>query len=134
MLDSYEDTGNEYDFKKKQEGDEEYADMDQEYEETKGSKKRKRMNLRDPEKNQELPSNYRHIRTSVKKVRQEYYTAVDRQAFVLHVSKEQAIGLTIIVAKELFGLTWKRFDEDEDNVDLNTVPDRKCIRKVCKAR
>ena len=71
LLDPEEDTGKEDDFKEKKESDDEYADMDPEYEETKGSKKRKRMNLGDPENNQELPSNYRHIRTSVKKVRQE---------------------------------------------------------------
>ena len=134
FLDPDEDTGKEDDFKEKQESDEEYADMDPEYEETKGSKKRKRMNLGDPENNQELPYNYRHIWTSVKKVRQEYYTAVDRQVSELHMSKEQAIGSTIIVAKELFGLKWKRFDEDEDKVDLDTVPDKKCIREVGKAR
>ena len=50
------------------------------------------------------------------------------------MSKEQAIGLTLIVAKELFGLKWKRFYEDEDKVDLDTVPDKKCIREVGKSR
>ena len=50
----------------------------------------------------ELPDNFRHIRHGVKKVRPEYYTAVDRCISELHMSKEQAIGSTIIIAKELF--------------------------------
>ena len=97
-------------------------------------KKRQRLNLGDPENNSELLADYRYIRTSVNNVRAEYYTAVDRQVSELHMSKEQAIGSTIIVAKELFGVQWKKSNEDEDKVDLDTVPDKKRIREVGKAR
>ena len=92
------------------------------------------MNLGDPENNSELLADYRYIRTSVNNVRAEYYTAEDRQVSKLHMSKEQAIGLTIIVAKKLFGVKWKRSNEDEDKVDLDTLPDKKRIREVGKAR
>ena len=29
------------------------------------------------------------------------------------MSQDQAIGSVIIVAKEMFGLKWKKFDEDQ---------------------
>ena len=81
-----------------------------------------------------LPPNYRHIRTSVKCVRPEYYTAIDRCISELHMSKEQSIGSTIIVARELFNLCWKTSEEDDSVVDLDTVPDKSAIRKMGNAR
>ena len=81
-----------------------------------------------------LPPNYRHIRTSVKSVRPEYYTAIDRCISELHMSKEQSIGSTIIFAKELFNLRWKTSEEDDCVVDLDTVPDKRAIRKMGNAR
>ena len=92
------------------------------------------MGKADPNNNLELPKNYKHIHLSVQRVRPEYYTALDRCISELHMSKEQAIGSTIIIAKELFNVIWKRFDDDEEQVDLDTVPDRKRIREVGKAR
>ena len=71
-----------------------------------------------------LPPNYRHIRTSVKSVRPEYYTAIDCCISELHMSKEQSIGSTIIFAKELFNLRWKTSEEDDCVVDLDSVPDK----------
>ena len=113
-------------------------DFDYEMEEgqdVRSSKKRRRIvGEADPNNNLELPKNYKHIRLSVQRVRPEYYTALDRCISELHMSKEQAIGSTIIIAKELFNVIWKRFDDDEEQVDLDTVPDRKRIREVGKAR
>lgn len=51
----------------------------------------------------------------------------------LHMSQAQAIGSTIIVAKEMFGLSWRSFDEDDKEITLDTVPDKKRNREVGKA-
>ena len=100
------------------------------------SKKRKRSLVSEgsAENVGRLPDSYRHIRRSIIGVRPEYYTAVDRCISELHMSKEQAIGSTIIIAKELFNLTWKSFDEDEGTIDLDTLPDTKNIIEMGRAR
>lgn len=133
---------------------EEYADMNQnilqnedaDYEEmqttseeedsSRSSRKRKRNVVQEgsAENTGQLPDGYRHVRHSIRKVRPEYYTALDRCISELHMSKEQAVGSTIIIAKELFNLKWKRFDDDDSTIDLDTVPDKKSIRETGKAR
>lgn len=40
------------------------------------------------------------------------------------MSQDQAIGSVIIVAKEMFGLKWKKFDEDQKQITIDTVPDK----------
>ena len=50
------------------------------------------------------------------------------------MSKEQSVGATCIIAKELFNIEWKKFDQDETAVDLDTMPDTKRIREMGKAR
>lgn len=116
-----------------EENDEVYMESE---ETTPCSKRRKRTNVLEGslENRKSLPADFRHIRRSIKCVRPEYYTAVDRCISELHMSKEQAIGSTIIIAKELFNLKWKKFDDDEDTIDLDTVPDKKQIRTMGKAR
>ena len=113
------------------------CDYEMEEEEHGSNAKKRRRRIvgeADPENNQELPDNYKHIRLSVQRVRPEYYTALDRCISELHMSKEQAIGSTIIIAKELFNIIWKRFDDDKEKVDLDTVPDKRRIREVGRAR
>ena len=43
------------------------------------------------------------------------------------MSKEQSIGYAIIISKELYNVIWKKHDEDQGVVDLDTVPDKKAI-------
>ena len=50
------------------------------------------------------------------------------------MSKEQAIGSTIIIAKELFNVKWKRLEEGSEYIDMDTIPDKKNIREMGKAR
>ena len=38
------------------------------------------------------------------------------------------------MARELFNLKWKRFDDNKEVIDLDTVPDMKNIREYGKAR
>ena len=49
------------------------------------------------------------------------------------MSKDQAIGSTMIISKELFNLRWKKFEEGE-LIDLDTAPNKKAIREAGKAR
>ena len=52
----------------------------------------------------------------------------------LHMSGDQAVGSTKIIAKELFNLDWKTFDDDKEEITLDTMPDKKRNREVGKAR
>ena len=119
-------------------------DKDPDYEEDakvgdldESSKKRKRRSYvaeASTENSEQHPDCYRHIRSSAKKVRPEYYTAVDRCISELHMSKEQAIGSTMIIAKELFNVRWKRLEDGSTAIDMDTVPDKKNIREMGRAR
>ena len=97
-------------------------------------KRRIQVNQGDAKNNQELPENYRHIRNSIHNVQPQFYTAIGRMISELHMSKSQAVGASIIIAKEMFNLTWKTSDEDENVIDLDTVPHNFCLRKEGKAR
>ena len=98
--DEYEDTNQ----KRAEEDHDDYEVQDQGNQEESRKKKRKVVAEASMENTGVLPVSYRHIRTSVRNVRQEYYTAIDRCISELHMSKEQAIGSTIIIAKELFNV------------------------------
>ena len=63
-----------------------------------------------------LSINFCSIRKSIKSVSE------------LYMSKEQAKVSTLTIVQELF----KRFDDEEDTIDLDTVPDKKHIRKMGK--
>ena len=67
-------------------------------------------------------------------VREEFYTAIDRCIAEQLVSKKQAIGCCLIFQKELNNIIWKTANEDENVVDLDTVPQNFCLRKEGKAR
>lgn len=111
------------------EDDDEYQPEDEENK----TKRRKLVNESDEANRGELPRNWRHVRHSVWKVRPEYYRACDRMVSELHMSRDQAIGSTIIVAKELFNIEWLKFEEDTDKITLDTVPHKKRNIEVGKA-
>ena len=112
--------------------DEDNDEFQPENEEQK-TKRRKLVNESDAANHGELPRNWRHVRHSVWKVRPEYYRACDRMVSELHMSRDQAIGSTIIVAKELFNIEWLRFEEDANKITLDTVPHKKRNIEVGKA-
>lgn len=101
-----------------------------------GSAKKRRIQvpISDAQNCEELPKNYRHIRTSIRKVRPEFYTAVDRMISELHMSKKQAVSAILITAKELFNIKWKTANEDDTVIDLDTAPQNFSLRKEGKAR
>ena len=64
-------------------------------------------------------------------MRPEYYKTVDELISVEHMSQEQAISAVIRVGSSMFGMKWKKFDE-EDEITIDTVPDKKMNRKMSK--
>ena len=64
-------------------------------------------------------------------MRPEYYKTVDELISVEHMSQEQAISAVIRVGNNMFGMKWKKFDE-EDEITIDTVPDKKMNRKMSK--
>ena len=76
----------------------------------------------------DLPYKYRHVRTSIKGVRPEIYTAYSKMASIYHMLHRQIQGAITTVANELFGRKkigeWKMFNEknDESFIVNNTLP------------
>ena len=76
----------------------------------------------------DLPYKYRHVRSSVKCVKDEIYIVYEKLAAVYHMSHRQIQGAITTVANELFGRKkfgeWKMFSEQSDAsiIDNNTLP------------
>lgn len=81
---------------------------------------------------QDLPTDWQHIRHSIRKVREPYYRTVDVLISKYHTSYEQAVAAVVTVGRLMFGLEWERFEEAEE-ITLNTVPDKKMNKKMGKA-
>ena len=80
----------------------------------------------------DMPDNWRHIRHSRNKVRQDYYRTVDKLISSYHCSYEQAISAVVVVGRMMFGLEWKYFDEG-DVVTVDTVPHKITNRRMGRA-
>ena len=63
-----------------------------------------------------------------RKVKPEFYLAVDKLISSFHCSKIQAVNAVIETANILFGRNWKSPDEDEEVIDIDTAPSIKQIR------
>ena len=50
-----------------------------------------------------MPEKFRHIRSSIKHVKPEFYSTVDKLISSNHCSKNQAVSTVITVANEMFG-------------------------------
>jgi hypothetical protein len=70
-----------------------------------------------------LPPEFRHIRTSPKNVKKEYYAAIDHLKSKYHLTQSQAVASVVVTANKLFQRHWKFFNEDTDNIDFDTAPD-----------
>jgi len=68
-----------------------------------------------------LPSQYRHIRLSQRSVRPEVYTLMHKLKSTYHMSQRQCEGAIIEVANNLFGRKWKFYDK-ELPTDADTLP------------
>ncbi|KAI8509055.1 hypothetical protein Bbelb_129030 [Branchiostoma belcheri] len=102
------------------------------------SKRRKIVHLatdaEDKESNREaMPQCYQHLRVSARKVKPEFYRCVDKLISVYHCSHNQAVAGIVETANILFGRKWKYHTDDEDVIDLDTVPHESQIRQAGKA-
>ena len=80
-----------------------------------------------------LPEEFRHIRHTIKQVKPEFYTTVDKLISTNHCSKNQAVSAVITVANEMFGRQWKHHNEDSASIDVDTAPSSKSIRETGRA-
>ena len=83
--------------------------------------------------NEKLPPVYRHVRISAKKVKPEFYRTVDKLKSKFHCTTSQAIAAVVEVGNGMFNCGWKYHTEDDDVVDLDTVPHIKRIREAGQA-
>jgi hypothetical protein len=80
----------------------------------------------------ELPSHFQHVRSSIRKVRPEFYEAVDKLKSSYHMSESQAVASVVVVGNKMFGRTWK-FHNESDIIDLDTLPDARNVRHAGKS-
>ena len=80
-----------------------------------------------------MPKEWRNIRSNERKVRPDFYLALDQLISDFHCSKVQAVAGVIVTANCLFGRNWKFHDEDDDIIDVNTAPSTTQIRASGKA-
>ena len=105
---------------------------DEEYEELPTTPKKRRLTS-ETTGNLHLPAQYRHIRTSERVVKSEFYRVVDKLKNKHHCTTPQAVAAVVEVANDLFDCSWKYHDEDKDIIDLDTAPHSKNIREAGKA-
>ena len=97
-----------------------------------GKKRRRKSGATQYKRVEDMPKNWRNIRHSRNKVREEYYRTVDKLISTYHCSYEQAISAVVVVGRTMFGLDWKFFDE-EGVVTVDTVPHKVTNRRVGRA-
>ena len=82
--------------------------------------------------NTDLPEALRHIRTSVRNVRPEFYVLIDKLKSKHHLTTPQAFAAAVEVANKLFGCNWKHHSSAEV-IDSDTAPHIKNSREAGKA-
>ena len=98
---------------------------------TSGSKRRKRR-LFVPvssDTNDDMPAKWRHIRESERKIKPNFYAALDKLISSYHCSKIQAVAGIIITARYMFERDWKFASESDSEIDVNTAPEMIRIRQ-----
>ena len=79
------------------------------------------------------PEEFRHVRQFIKRVKTEFYAAVDKLISTNQCSKHQAVSAVITVANEMFGRLWKHYNEDSTSIDVDPAPSSKSIRETGRA-
>ena len=82
--------------------------------------------------NDEMPLEYQHVRTSIRKVKDEFYETVDKLKSVYHMSQNQAEAAIIETANKMFGRKWKYHDKSEV-IDVDTLPESRNTRLAGKS-
>ena len=80
-----------------------------------------------------MPMEWQNIRLNQRKVRPEFYLAVDKLISDFHCSKVQAVAGVIVTANSMFGRSWKFHNDDEEVIDANTAPSMVQIRASGRA-
>lgn len=107
------------------------ADPDYSLESAAHSAKRKRKFIpASGKKGDDMPLKWRHIRNSQRKVKPEFYAAVDKLVSKYHCSRSQAVSAVIVCANYLFGRDWKEFLSDDNELDIDTAP---CMKQISSA-
>ena len=113
--------------------DDNFVAGDEENDDDKVTKRRRTLNSEKATKSlQDMPEDWQHLRHSIWKVRDVYYSTVDELMSKYHMSYEQGVAGVVVVGRKMFGLDWKRFEEGEE-ITVNTVPDKKMNRKMGRA-
>ena len=97
-----------------------------------GGKKRKRLFEEvEEEENDEIGRKYRHIRDSERNVKDSFYQTSANLAGQGFSIAECAIAV-VEVGNGMFGRKWKLSKNDQDNLDVDTIPEDKAIRKALR--
>lgn len=78
-----------------------------------------------------MPSRYRHVRFSERKVRDDVYKALANLSGE-RLSLLESVKAIVEVANSFFGRTWKIPGEDDERFDIDTMPHEKNIREMLK--
>ena len=84
-------------------------------------KKRRLFTEKEEVSSDPLPLQYRHIRLSERKVKDEFYTTCGALSGE-GLSLQESITAVLTVGNGLFGRQWKKYDEKEDSFDIDTAP------------
>ena len=80
-----------------------------------------------------VPEEFCRIQQSIKRVKPEFCTTVDKLISTNHCSKHQAVSAVITVANEMFSKQWKHHNRDSTSIDGDTAPSSKNIRETEQA-
>ena len=70
-----------------------------------------------------LPLEFRHLRVSERKVKDQYFTTCAELSGE-GLSLQECITAMVTVGNGLFGRHWKKRDTKEKQFDVNTAPDK----------
>ena len=70
-----------------------------------------------------LPPKFRHLRTSERKVKDDYYRTCEALSGE-GLSLQECTTAVVTVGNEMFGRKWKKASDKEDSFDIDTAPDK----------
>ena len=93
--------------------------------EDQGCKKKRRLfEEREGDENDPLPSQYRHIRHSERKVKDYFYTTCST-LYGEGLPLQESLNAVVTVGNGMFGRKWKKYDEKEESFDIDTAPQKR---------
>lgn len=75
---------------------------------------------------------HKHIRTSDRNVRPEFYETVDKLKSAYHMTEPQAEAAVVEVGNKMFGRDFK-YHKEHAKIDLDTLPAPSCVRLAAKS-